>query len=115
MAAIGFWSQVCACARTVQACLRGWAPLALGLVLLGPACPAFGQADPVKGEVTFTASGGYARMVFKLARGVGSEVTTAGSIVVIRFEQPIDVRTDYALIATSVAAGLIALIYLILF
>jgi len=31
------------------------------------------------------------------------------------FEQPIDVRIDYALIATSVAAGLIALIYLILF
>jgi hypothetical protein len=31
------------------------------------------------------------------------------------FEQPVDVRTDYALIATSVAAGLIALIYLILF
>jgi hypothetical protein len=30
------------------------------------------------------------------------------------FERPIDVRTDYALIATSVAAGLIALIYLIL-
>jgi hypothetical protein len=31
------------------------------------------------------------------------------------FEQPVDVRTDYALVATSVAAGLIALIYLILF
>jgi hypothetical protein len=30
------------------------------------------------------------------------------------FEQPIDVRIDYALIATSVAAGLVALIYLIL-
>jgi hypothetical protein len=30
------------------------------------------------------------------------------------FEQPVDVRIDYALIASSVAAGLIALIYLIL-
>jgi hypothetical protein len=30
------------------------------------------------------------------------------------FEHPIDVRVDYALIASSVAAGLIALIYLIL-
>jgi hypothetical protein len=30
------------------------------------------------------------------------------------FEQPVDVRTDYALIAASVTAGLIALIYLIL-
>jgi hypothetical protein len=30
------------------------------------------------------------------------------------FEQPIDVRSDYALIATSVAGCLIALIYLLL-
>jgi hypothetical protein len=30
------------------------------------------------------------------------------------FERPIDVRTDYALIAVSVAAGLIALVYLFL-
>jgi hypothetical protein len=30
------------------------------------------------------------------------------------FEQPIDIRSDYALIATSVAGCLIALIYLIL-
>jgi hypothetical protein len=30
------------------------------------------------------------------------------------FEQPIDVRSDYALIATSVAGVLIALIYLFL-
>jgi hypothetical protein len=30
------------------------------------------------------------------------------------FEQPIDIRIDYALIAISVAAGVIALIYLIL-
>lgn len=30
------------------------------------------------------------------------------------FEQPVDIRVDYALIAASVAGGLIALIYLIL-
>ncbi len=30
------------------------------------------------------------------------------------FEQPVDLRTDYALIAASVTAGLIALLYLIL-
>jgi hypothetical protein len=30
------------------------------------------------------------------------------------FEQPIDVRADYALIATSVAGVLIALVYLLL-
>lgn len=30
------------------------------------------------------------------------------------FEQPVDVRIDYALIVTSLATGLIALIYLIL-
>jgi hypothetical protein len=92
--AIGFWSRVRASARTVRACAGGWPPLAIGLVLLGLAYPAFGQADPVKGEATFSASGGYARMVFKLAHDVGSDVTTAGSIVVIRFEQPVDVPVE---------------------
>ena len=52
------------------------------------------QADPVKGEATFTASGGYARLVIKFAGYVDSEVTTAGSIVVIRFKRPVDVAID---------------------
>ena len=50
--------------------------------------------DPVKGEATFSAAGGYARLVLKLAEDVESEVTTAGSIIVIRFKRPVDIPVD---------------------
>ena len=69
--------------------------LATALVLIGVsfsgACRA---ADSVKGEATFSASGGYARLILKLARDVPSDVTTAGSILVIRFAQPVDIPVD---------------------
>ena len=50
--------------------------------------------DAVKGEAAFSASGGYARLLFKLAEDVPVEVTTAGSIVIIRFERPVDIPID---------------------
>ena len=52
------------------------------------------QAEPVRGETTFSAAGGYARLVLKLAEDVESEVTTAGSILVIRFKRPVDIPID---------------------
>ncbi|HLI98161.1 MAG TPA: tetratricopeptide repeat protein [Bradyrhizobium sp.] len=51
-------------------------------------------AEPVKAEVTFSSGGGFARLVVKFAEDVGSEVVTAGSILVIRFERPLDVAVD---------------------
>ncbi|MDB5632637.1 MAG: uncharacterized protein JWR49_1492, partial [Tardiphaga sp.] len=39
-------------------------------------------------------SGGYARIVLKLAEDVESEVTQAGTILVIRFKRPVDVPVD---------------------
>ncbi len=51
-------------------------------------------ADPVKAEATFSAGGGFARLLIKFDEDVGSEVVTAGSIVVIRFERPVDVSVD---------------------
>src|SRR6202022_4802619 len=45
-------------------------------------------------EATFSAAGGYARRVLKLADDVGSEVTPAGSILVIRFNRPVDIPVD---------------------
>jgi hypothetical protein len=87
-AAAGFWSLSRALARTAQL----W--LAVALVLIASTCQGLAQADPVKGEATFTAAGGYARLVIKLAGYVDSEVTTAGSIIVIRFKRPVDVATD---------------------
>jgi tetratricopeptide (TPR) repeat protein len=61
----------------------------LATVSTGPA-----QAQPVKGEATFSASDGYARLVLKLDEDVDSEVSVAGSIVVIRFKRPVDIPVD---------------------
>jgi hypothetical protein len=87
-AAAGFWSLSRALARTAQL----W--LAASLVLIASTGQGLAQADPVKGEATFTEAGGYARLVIKLTGYVDSEVTTAGSIIVIRFKHPVDVATD---------------------
>ena len=93
-AAAGSWSLGRACARTLQRCLGAPSSLAAGLILIGLTFSGACQADPVKGEVTFSAAGGYARLVLKLAEDVGSEVTTAGSILVIRFNRPVDIPID---------------------
>ncbi|MGB8400235.1 tetratricopeptide repeat protein [Bradyrhizobium sp.] len=70
-------------------------PAWLGLVLAGLLFSTAGRAeDPVRGEAAFQASGGYARLVLKLAGDVESEVTTAGSIIVIRFKRPVDIAVD---------------------
>src|SRR5215212_10293921 len=90
-AAAGVWSLSRACARIA----RGWpnrvAMLAAGLMLAGSASPALSQVDRIKGEATLTAAGGYARLIIKLADDVDSQVTAAGSIVVIRFRRPVDI------------------------
>jgi hypothetical protein len=52
------------------------------------------RADPIKGEASFVAANGYARLVLKLAEDVESEVSTAGSILVIRFKRPVDIPVD---------------------
>ena len=51
-------------------------------------------ADPVRGEAIFSAGSGFARLVIKLGEDVPSEVATAGSILVIRFDRPVDVPVD---------------------
>src|SRR5262249_49164001 len=91
-AAAGVWSQVCARARTVRRCAHGALAIALflGILSFAPAC----WADPVKGEATLSAEKGYARMMLKFSEDVASEVATAGSIVVIRFERPVDLPVD---------------------
>src|SRR5882762_9489249 len=98
-AAARFWSQVRACARMVRRCFGGlsfggpsW--LAAALILTGSTLSGVCQAQPVKGEATLTVVGGYARLVLKLADDVESEVTTAGTILVIKFRRPIDIPID---------------------
>ncbi|MBR1234693.1 tetratricopeptide repeat protein [Bradyrhizobium sp. AUGA SZCCT0182] len=106
-AAAGIGSQGRALARMARRCLDVTlnrslnrslglrSPLAILLVLAGltAAWPCRAQ-DLVKGEATFTASGGYARLVLKLAEDVESDVITAGSIIVIRFKRPVDIPVD---------------------
>lgn len=62
-------------------------------LLIGLGAPAR-AADVVRGEATFLAGGGFARLVIKLGEDVPSEVTTAGSILIIRFDRAVDVPVD---------------------
>ncbi len=89
-AAAGTWSLGRAWARTARLCL-----LATGLALTSLTFPTVAHADdPVPGEATFSAANGYARLVLKLKEDVESEVTTAGSIIVIRFKRPVDIPVE---------------------
>jgi hypothetical protein len=65
-----------------------------GLALIVLMFPGAGRAQPVKGDATFSAGGGYARLVLKFADDVGADVTTAGTIIVIRFKRPVDISVD---------------------
>jgi hypothetical protein len=75
--------------RAVRRCLG---VLAIGLALAAMAPPARAQA--VNGTATMSVAGGYARIVLKLAEDVESEVTQAGTILLIRFKRPVDVPVD---------------------
>ncbi|MGY3588099.1 tetratricopeptide (TPR) repeat protein [Bradyrhizobium sp. USDA 4341] len=91
-AAAETWSLGRAWARTARLCL-----LATGLALATITYPATVRAQdppPVPGEATFSAANGYARLVLKLKEDVESEVTTAGSIIVIRFKRPVDIPVE---------------------
>ena len=95
-AAAGFWSRARALVLTLAPglCRRVRCLSALAVALLICLHAPARAAEPVRGEATFSAGGGYARLVIKLAEDVASEVTTAGSILIIRFERPVDVPVD---------------------
>jgi len=65
------------------------------LILIGSAIPTAGRAaEPVAGEANLSTTDGYGRLVIKLASDVDSEVSTAGSILVIRFKDPVAVPVE---------------------
>ncbi len=68
--------------------------LAAGLILIGSTLSGVCQTQPIRGEATLSTAGGYARLVFKLGEDVESDVTTAGTILVIRFKRPVDIPVD---------------------
>jgi tetratricopeptide (TPR) repeat protein len=91
-AAAGFLSLVRSLARR-RSRWPSW--LAAFLILFGLTLSnARGAVDAVKGEATFAVADGYARLVFKLATDVATEVTTAGSILIIRFNRPVDIPVE---------------------
>lgn len=93
MAAAGFWSRARAVVQGMRSRVRK-APAPVACLLIGLTAASVARAEPVRGEASFSAAGGYARLVIKLAEDVPSEVTTAGSILIIRFDRPVDVPID---------------------
>ncbi|MEH2591055.1 tetratricopeptide repeat protein [Bradyrhizobium sp. AZCC 1721] len=86
-----------ALARAARRCLHNYLgqPLAVALLFAGLTLSQPSRADdPVRGEATFTAGGGFARLVLKLAEDVESDVSTAGSIIIIHFKRPVDIPVD---------------------
>ncbi|HZE45754.1 MAG TPA: tetratricopeptide repeat protein [Xanthobacteraceae bacterium] len=95
MAAASCWLRARAGARSARRCLDGLRRLAAAAILIGLCWSAPSRAaDAVKGEASFSTAGGFARLLLKLTEDVASEVTTAGSIIVIRFERPVNVPVD---------------------
>lgn len=91
-AAAGFVSRARVLAPGLSRHVRK-AVLLAACLLIGLGAPAR-AADAVRGEASFSAGGGFARLVIKLGEDVPSEVTTAGSILIIRFDRPVDVPVD---------------------
>jgi tetratricopeptide (TPR) repeat protein len=89
MAAASHWSQARAWLRAAWRCL-GW-PMWLAAGLLLAVSSSAGAVEAVKGEATLSAAGGYARLVLKLDEDVDSDVSVAGTILIIRFKRPVDV------------------------
>jgi hypothetical protein len=52
------------------------------------------RAEPVKGEATFSTAAGFARLILKFEDEVATDVIGAGSILVIRFNRPVDVPVE---------------------
>jgi hypothetical protein len=84
--AIGCWLGARTLARAAACSLAMIAVLAV-------VAPASG-ADAVKGEARFAAADGYARLMLSLQEDVGSEVTVAGSVLVVGFRKPVDIAVE---------------------
>jgi tetratricopeptide (TPR) repeat protein len=82
----GLWSRARACARANF--------YVVAAILIGLAVPTAARAQAVKGEASLQAANGFARLELKFAEDVGTEVTTAGSILLIRFERPANIPID---------------------
>lgn len=64
------------------------------LILIGLAWPALAQDAAIKGDVSVSTSGGFARIVLRFAEEVETDVRASNNIVVITFKTPVDVGVD---------------------
>jgi tetratricopeptide (TPR) repeat protein len=87
---VGLWSQARARARAGLRAVLG----ALAATAIGLAAPGVARAEPVKGEASLQSANGYARLVLKFTEDVGTEVTTAGSILLVKFDHPANIPID---------------------
>ena len=78
--------------------------LLLGALML--AFPTAAGAAPVKGVVSVSTAGGYARIIFSLTEDVEADVRLAGGIVIVQFKQPVDVAVErIPMLATGYVAA----------
>ncbi len=87
MTPIGLRSQV-------RARMRAGIALASAIIIGMLLSTVAAGASPVSGEASLSAQNGYARLVLKFAEDVGAEVTTVGSILLIRFDRPANIPID---------------------
>ncbi|HVV43449.1 MAG TPA: tetratricopeptide repeat protein [Nitrobacter sp.] len=92
-AAAGCWLQTRGPLRARWRLLRSPA-LGLAAFLFAAMFAGDGHADPIKGNATLSAANGFARLVLKLDDDVDTEVTVAGTILVIHFKKPVDIPVD---------------------
>ncbi len=64
------------------------------LTFVALARPALAQDSAVKGDVSVSTSGGYARIVLRFAKEVETEVRASNNIVIVTFKTPVDVSVD---------------------
>ncbi|WP_445489208.1 tetratricopeptide repeat protein [Rhodopseudomonas sp. RCAM05734] len=88
------WMLACALTRAVLRCAGGASYLSAAVLSVAVLSAQPSQAQAVRGEASLNVSGGYARLVLKLAEDVESEVSQAGTILVIRFKKPVDIPVE---------------------
>src|ERR1700676_4741892 len=91
MAAVSHWSRARAWSRAVRRCLGRPPCVAAGLFLVALLASGGCVEQPVPGEDTLAVSRRYTPLLLKLDEDVESEVSVAGTILVIRFKRPVDV------------------------
>ena len=73
---------------------HGLRPVAVALTVAFTSLAHAAYADPIRGEATLTPQSNYARLVLQFEEDVPTEVTVAGSILVIQFRKQVTVPID---------------------